>query len=227
MKKKSQHQKSKSKSMTAEKTTASQKKVKGNKIKKTLMSIAIALILVFFVGYGVNTFYEEPKWEDFCGDRAGPNLYETQESCEAAGGEWNEYETEAPKIAAAPNQLICTQQPSVKGETIELSCITAEDSAQQGWCDVNKKCNEEWEKARNPHNRISFIILAIIGVIIVLISTVILKENVVSYGTLGGGILTILYGTVRFWGAIPDIWRFVILGVVLAVLLTIAWKKLK
>ncbi|MBW2992927.1 hypothetical protein KY345_06985 [Candidatus Woesearchaeota archaeon] len=205
----------------------SKKEGKGKKVKKTLMAIAIALILVFFVGYGVNTFYEEPKWEDFCGERVGVDLYETKESCEAAGGEWTDYPERVEPVKLAPNQLICTQRPSVKGETIELSCVTAEEAEAQGWCDVNKKCNEEWENARDPHNRISFIILAIIGVIIVLIATAVLKENTVSYGTLGGGILTILYGTIRFWGAIPDIWRFTILGIVLVVLIGVAWKKLK
>lgn len=209
------------------KSRSHKKEGKGNKVKKTLMAVAIALILVFFVGYGVNTFYEEPKWDDYCGDRIGKDLYETQESCEAAGGEWTDYPEGPEPVRLAPNQLICTQQPSIKGETIELSCVTAEESQQSGWCDVNKKCNEEYEAARDPHNRISFIVLAIIGVIIVLISTAVMRENTVSYGTLGGGILTILYGTVRFWGAIPDIWRFTILGVVLVVLIATAWKKLK
>lgn len=205
-----------------------QKRKKGGNIKRTLMAIAIALILVFFIGYGVNTFFEEPKWDDFCGERIGKGLYETQASCESAGGGWTETEARPMVENLKPNQLICTQQPSVKGDAIELSCITKEQNeAATGWCDVNKKCQEEYEAARDPHNRISFIILAIIGVLIVLVATVFLKENVVSYGTLGGGILTILYGTIRFWGAIPDIWRFVILGVVLVVLIGISWKKLK
>jgi len=43
-----------------EKHHKKEKPKKGNKIKKTLMAIAIALVLAFFVGYGVNTFYKEP-----------------------------------------------------------------------------------------------------------------------------------------------------------------------
>lgn len=205
----------------------SRKHKKGNKVKKTLMAIAIALILVFFVGYGVNTFYEEPDEDDYCGEKVGRGLYETKESCEGAGGRWEEYPERPEPVKISPNQLICTQKPSVKGETIELSCVTQERAEPEGYCNPNFYCHKEWEEARDPHNRISFIILAIIGVIVVLIATAAMKENTVSYGTLGGGILTILYGTIRFWGAIPDIWRFVILGVVLVVLISVAWKKLK
>lgn len=206
-------------------------KKKPQKVKKTLMTIAIALILVFFVGYGVNTFYEEPKWQDFCEERIGKGLYETKESCEASGGKWTTYsergEPMAEPVKLSTNQLICTQVSAV-GDTVELSCIKKGESEDTtGWCNPNYQCEEDYKNAKNPHNRISFIILAIIGIIIVLISTVVLKENVVSYGALGGGILTILYGTIRFWGAIPDIWRFIILGVVLIVLIGIAWKKLK
>lgn len=203
-------------------------KKKGSKIKKTLMAIAIALVLVFFVGYGLHTFYKEPERDDYCEERVGKGLYETKESCEAAGGKWSQVERGPTPVKLSPNQYLCSKSPSVKGEEFVFTCVTVEDvEREEGWCNPNYECEEEYRAAREPHNRISFIILLIIGIIVIVIATMVLKENAVSYGVLGGGILTIIYGTMRFWGAISDIWRFIILGVALAVLITVAWKKLK
>ena len=68
-------------------------------------------------------------------------------------------------------------------------------------------------------------ILAVIGIIIIAAATLVIKENVIGYGTLAGGILTVLYGTIRYWGAIPDKLRLTILGIVLVVLLWISYKR--
>jgi len=206
-----------------------QKQGRGSKIKKTLMAIAIAIILAFFVGYGVNTFYKEPKWENYCTPKVYEMKMDTRENCESIGGNWTQIQ-QTDKVALAQelktNQYLCTKQPSVQGEEILLSCITKEDIAQNGYCDPDYKCRTAYEAALEPHNRISFVILALIGVIIIAIATIVIMENVIGYGTLAGGILTVLYGTIRFWGSIPDLVRFAILGIVLAVLIAIAWKKL-
>jgi hypothetical protein len=201
---------------------------KGGRVKKVLMAIAIAIILAFFVGYGVNTFYKEPKWEDYCTPKVYEMKMDTRENCESIGGNW----TQIPSDKAAPaqelktNQYLCTKQPSIQGEDILLSCVTKEEIQQNGYCDPDYKCRTAFEQALEPHNRISFILLAIIGLVIITIATIVIKENVIGYGTLAGGILTVLYGTIRFWGSIPDMARFAILGIVLFVLITIAWKKL-
>ena len=64
------------------------------KLKQIILTISIALILVFFVAYGINTFYKAPKYEDFCEERATP--IDTEEECEEAGGRWEVY-TNAPR----------------------------------------------------------------------------------------------------------------------------------
>ena len=198
---------------------------KGGKVKKTLMAIAIALVLVFFVGYGVYTFYKEPKWEDYCPVNR-PVAFDTKETCEAAGGNWTVTPVEKLQPELTPGQYLCTQSPSVKGETIIFNCVSYEQqNADRGWCDPEYSCRKSYEAALEPHNRISFMILAIIGIIIIAAATLVIKENVIGYGTLAGGILTVLYGTIRYWGAIPDKLRLTILGIVLVVLLWISYKR--
>lgn len=200
------------------------KKKKG-RIKKALLAIAIALILVFFVGYGVYTFYKDPKWEDYCPVNR-PVAFDTKETCGAAGGNWTVMPVEKLQPVLSPEQYLCTQSPSVKGGTILFNCITYEQqNAEQGWCDPDYTCRKSYESVIEPHNRISFIILAIIGIMIISLATLVIKENIIGYGTLAGGILTVLYGTIRYWGAIPDKARLAILGIVLAVLIWIAYKR--
>ena len=204
------------------------KKGTGGRVKKVLMTIAIAIILAFFVGYAVNTFYQEPKYEDFCKPRLYDVQLDTKENCESVGGNWtNIPEKTTPKedILAA-NQYLCTKQDTVNVNEMIMTCITKEMQQQSGWCDPEYTCRTAFEQKLEPHNRISFIILAIIGVIIIVIATVFLRENVIGYGMLAGGILTLLYGTIRFWGSIPDKARLAILGVVLVTLIVVAWKKL-
>ena len=35
-------------------------------LKEKILAISIAIVFAFFVGYGINTFYKEPKYEDYC-----------------------------------------------------------------------------------------------------------------------------------------------------------------
>ena len=130
---------------------------KGGKVKKTLMAIAIALVLVFFVGYGVYTFYKEPKWEDYCPVNR-PVAFDTKETCEAAGGNWTVTPVEKLQPELTPGQYLCTQSPSVKGETIIFNCVSYEQqNADRGWCDPEYSCRKSYEAALEPHNRISFL----------------------------------------------------------------------
>jgi uncharacterized membrane protein len=54
-----------------------------------------------------------------------------------------------------------------------------------------------------------------------------LKLTSVGSGIMGGGVLTIIYGTIRYWGNMPDYGRFTILGIALAILIWIGYKKFK
>lgn len=56
-------------------------------LKKIFMGIGIALLFVFFVIYAVESFYDSPKYDDYC-DVEVPKLIPTQGSCEANNGTW-------------------------------------------------------------------------------------------------------------------------------------------
>ena len=78
---------------------------------------------------------------------------------------------------------------------------------------------------RNIYFRNVFIISGIIGIIVIIIG-VILHLTSVSAGLFGGGVLTIIYGTISYWSELADWARFIILGIALGILIWLGYKKL-
>ena len=185
-------------------------KYKTSRLKKTILGIAIALVLVFFLGYSVNTFYEEPKHDDFCKDI---DYRIPVDSCEDYDHVSGEFERPIPV-------------PEGKG------CYCYEiDKEGNKKCDADNpeytKCSEEYRDVREKHGRTSFIILVVLGLVSILTGGLLLKAEAVSSGVMGGGVITLIYAAMRFWGSIQDYGRLIVLGIALVVLIWIGYKKLK
>ncbi|MDA1196716.1 MAG: hypothetical protein O2779_02000 [Nanoarchaeota archaeon] len=166
-------------------------------LKRMILGISIAIVLVLFIGYGINTFYDDPEYNDFCTRKAIPTFNESD--CLAEGGEWSVY----PKPARGV------------GEELII----------EGYCNQDFTCSEEYLVAREEYNKKVFIFAVVAGLIAVILGGAVLHLESVSSGIMGGGVLSIIYGTLRYWGDLGDIWRFIILGIVLAVLIWIGYKK--
>ena len=193
------------------------------KFKHIILAVAIAIVFAFFVGFGISAFYPTPKYEDYCGQREFKEIV-TKESCEASNGKWNpaEIAKAVPKIDA--NQLLCTKL-SEKDNAVTLNCQSQEQLENQGYCDLYYYCSQEFNKVNEKYNRNVFIIATGIG-IIALIVGVALNLASVSAGLMGGGILSILYGTIRYWSDLPDYGRFIILGITLVILIWLGYKRI-
>ncbi len=163
--------------------------------KKIFLSIAIALVFVFFIGYGIEVFDKSENYEQFC-----PNVYEqrNQTACESAGGIWEENQMGAVPAEATP--------------------------VKSGYCQNKIECSREYEQERARHEKIIFIVSVIVGLLAVVMG-IILEKDSVSIGILGGGILSIFYGTIRYWNQADDMLKFIILGIVLVILIWLAYKK--
>ena len=70
-----------------------------------------------------------------------------------------------------------------------------------------------------------FIVASGIGIIALIIGFA-LGIASVSAGLMGGGVLTILYGTIRYWSDLPYYGRFIILGITLAILVWLGYKRI-
>lgn len=115
----------------------------------------------------------------------------------------------------------------------EASCIDeggrweAYDNAEvPGYCNYDYYCSKDYEEARKPYERNVFFANIIIGFVL-LVGAFFLGVEAVSTGLMGGAVMLIFYGTVRYWGELSDIWRTVVLGLALAVLIWLGYKKIK
>jgi len=96
----------------------------------------------------------------------------------------------------------------------------------QGYCDVGFYCRETYQKMTDVYNRNVFIIACVIGILVIFVS-LLLKKEAVKTGLMGGGVLTIIYGIIRYWTAMQSWVRFIALGVVLIFLIWIGYKKIE
>jgi hypothetical protein len=168
--------------------------------KRVLISIAIAVIFALFVGYGIEVFHDAPERNDYCPD----DIYEidSEEACLEADGKWQTYEKEAYNSELEP-------VPVIKGN-----------------CQNPQKCYDNFSLVNAQHDKIVFIVAIIVGILAVVVG-IILRKDAVSTGILSGGILLILYGTLRYWQHADKVLKFVLLGITLALLIWLSYKKLK
>ena len=187
-------------------------KAKASKIKEVLLAIAITIIFALFVGYGIATFYKTPMYEDFC-NNSNSRFNAPYAWPEKAGGVNCTYVQPSKEIT---NE--CTQK---KGDVYPT--YNRNRFIDSYYCEM---CNRQFQDSSERYNRNVFIITLIIGLAAIIIGGVVLNLASVSSGIMSGGVITVVYGTIRYWGNMPDIIRFIELGIVLAVLIWIGYKKL-
>jgi len=59
------------------------------KIKNTVIGIAIIILTISVVVYGIGVFYDEPEYSDFCAEFKTQEIIDSSERCEEIGGQWN------------------------------------------------------------------------------------------------------------------------------------------
>lgn len=168
-------------------------------VKKGLLIIAIAVVLAFFVGYGIEVFDPTPNYDQTY--RKFNTIY-TEQECLAEGGNWIKHQP--PRIDTPPPKPI------------------AEEEAPTGYCEAP---SDKIDQERAKHDKIVFIVAVILGVLSTILGLV-LNKDTISTGIVSGGVLLILYGTIRYWRYANNILKFTLLGVALAVLIWLAYKKL-
>ncbi len=205
-------------------------------VREKVLWVSIAVIFVIFVHYGMNTFLKEPKYENFCNTSS---FYAVPE-----------------KVSMASEQLVDYSQLSCSNITVQQLCMkintqrncdkVANEQRQkeqlcydgkgqptyvldESGCNVYKDCNycnKVFMDAQEKYNRIVFISAGIVGILALIIGAAILALESVGTGIMFGGVLTIIYGTIRYWGNLPDVGRFIILGIALVVLIWLGYKIL-
>lgn len=115
------------------------------------------------------------------------------------------------------------------GETREVNqkeCQETNGTWINNYCDYYHECQNEYNNASDKHKNIVFLVSVPVGLIAVGTGIMLALPSVSSGLMLGGGILTI-YGVGQYWENLSNWIRTLILGVVLIVLIWLAYKKLK
>lgn len=165
--------------------------------KKLGMSAAIVIALNMFFYAGLDAFYPAPQYDDYCLPVA-----------------------EVPK-GAAMDVASCHDE----GGNWVLPV------AGEAYCDMStvqyNTCYQEYDDAMKPHQRNSFIVFTILGLLTLLVSLGLKLPMAVGRGLMYGGVVTMFLGTTFYWSYMEDYLRFIVSGVVLAVLIFVGVKKIK
>ncbi|HLC56662.1 MAG TPA: hypothetical protein VJJ23_05485 [Candidatus Nanoarchaeia archaeon] len=177
-------------------------------IKQTALIVGIAVLFAAFIYFTIDAFYPEPKYEDFC--KNSPYPYGVEKPF--------------PKIV---NDSCSDYYSSPEAQQCQIDKGQPVPKQDARGCLVYDKCdycNRDLTKAQEPYNRNVFIIMAVIGILAIIFG---LYWNVdfLSGGALFGGILTLLIGTIRYFGNANKILRVIILLAEILILIFIGYKK--
>ncbi len=176
--------------------------------QKVSVVIAIAILVNIFINYGRQVFYPEPKYEKFC--NMEPVLVNNKEDCEKSKGKWIEEQG-----IRNPEELKYQQTAPAYPQTMK------------SYCDMHYYCSKDYQNAIGIYNKNVFIAYIALGLIMVIAGLAITTSSSVSLGILYGGIVLIFVGGTRFWPDMSDVFRFAVIGFVLAVFIWLGYKKLK
>lgn len=165
---------------------------------KWALILGIAIVINLFTTYVVQVLYPAPDFNAFCPEKQVNRAIESEEACVSVGGQWNENSAKpAPGLISEP----------------------------AGYCDPSFTCNKQFTEKTSLYNRNVFIVFVVVGIALLLGSVFLSGAEAVSLGLSFGGVLALVIGSLRYWSDMNDILRVILLGVALAGLLYVAWKK--
>jgi len=171
----------------------------GNAGKNIVIGLGILILTMFVTIYGMNTFYDKPEYDDFCGELKTAQILDNQISCESVGGKWNAYDYE------------------------ERPLLEEEIPTKEGYCERDYTCRKGYEDASKSYAKKIFITAIPISVIIILIGAFLFSLNSVGIGLMLGGIGTLIYGAGSYWQYSDNLLKFISSLIGLAALIAIAY----
>ncbi len=176
-------------------------------LAKTFLAMGIAIIFAVFVSYGLYIIYESPK-DYYYGSSNCLELHDCQNLLSRECGDY-----------AAPGYQNCWNR--MVQSTPYQTCQTEYDN-----CYEESLKKDTWY----IHSRNSFYILWIIGIIAIVAGILLSSMEGIGSGLMGGGVLVVLWSllyTMDYWLTLNKYIKLVALGIVLAILIYLGYKKLE
>ncbi len=172
--------------------------------KLVAMTIVIAVLSALFIGLLVDAIYPTPKYEDYC------NKF---------------YPEQRPLVTGT----ICNYTQSVgEKECYKEGGTPRYDYTAEG-CQVFKECdfcNKEFEEDNKVYNRNLFFIVSPLGLIMIIFG-VYYAVGFIGSGFMFGGILSVAYGTIRYFSDMSKIMRVAVIFIELVIVVWLGLKKLR
>jgi len=175
-------------------------------IKRFALTLAVGVLLALFVGFLVDAIYSSPQYNDFCDGR----------------------DRFIPKFPERINTSLCS--PVDYSDSIYDTCTgdmgyVAYESDENG-CEVTpycETCGVDYDNASEKYSRNLFFILAPLSLLLIAIGVFIITDSIAA-GFILGGILTLIYSTIRVFGDLSKVMKVVILGVELALVIWLGYR---
>lgn len=180
--------------------------MKTNNIFKWTLAFAIVVVLNLFFNFAIKLVYKAPVYDNFCKIEQVHVPPETQDSCLAVGGQWNE------------NYF----KGDYRGDVAPVPGYVPEP---KGYCDEQFTCRKDFENSSKFYNRNVFVSLVVLGLISLFAGYYLGQSAPVSLGLSLGGVLSFIIGSMRYWSDMDDYLRVIILGMALVSLLWLGIKK--
>jgi hypothetical protein len=179
-------------------------------LKRGALIISIAAFFVLFVILGADLFIEQPKYEKYCPpgqNDYSPLKYPTPLNCTAINP------TSAEYAACAKSGGYIEYRYGSDGCPSESFCNT---------------CSVEMEKATKSYNLIIFMIAVVFGSAAIIFG-VLGPESIesIASGFLYGGLILLIYGTIRYADLSNKYVRFVTIVLELALVVWAAYVKIE
>lgn len=165
--------------------------------------IGITIVSNLFLMYLVDVIYPQPDYAAFCPDNQVNRAIESESACLEIGGQWNE------------------------GVDAKIRMAEPATPVSGNYCNTTYTCSKQFEESMKIYNRNVFVVFVIAGILLLLGSVSFAGSEVLSLAFSFGGVLAFLIGATRYWSDMDDMLRVLILGIALASLVSMAWKKFK
>ena len=179
------------------------------KVKNLVLGIGIFIVYLLVLNYGIEAFYPSPQYDKFCTSQQyyypGSYPVPVKEGFNCT-------------IAPTPQQ----QDSCVRdGGNLIAESYDSNGCALTFKCDM---CQKQFNEAQKAYSQTVFIISLIVGIITLLVGYLVLSTDPVGSALMASGVAALVYGSIRNWQNLSNIWKFLLLLLALALLIWIALR---
>ena len=184
-------------------------------IRKIVIIFVIAVLFTIFVFSAIDAIYQQPRYDDYCQfSHARPLPYPHDTRINVTCPEFVVPDSEIQDCNEKRGFI--DYEYDSDGCIIGYSCNT---------------CQVEYDKARQQHNMIVFIISSILGLIAIIASLYLpVKSNAlhewIGTGFMLGGLFTLFFGTVIYFSDMSRFLRPIVIFAELLIIVYLSYKKL-